>query len=71
MTTSSDKPDPPFVKICSRCRLVHDDRESWATGWLTKKAYRDATGIDFIACRLKHGFCPACEEYFVQKAQAA
>jgi hypothetical protein len=71
MSTSSDKPDPPVLQICTKCRLVHDDRETWASGWLSKKAYRDASGIDPITCRLTHTYCSACYAYFVQKIQAA
>jgi hypothetical protein len=60
------KSELPTLKICTRCRLVHDDRG----GWLTQKAYRDAMGIDPLSCRLTHDYCPACYEYFIQKLQA-
>lgn len=71
MSTSHSEADVPVLLICHLCRLVHDDRETWASGWLSKKAYRDATGIAPNTCRLTHGFCPACYDYFAQKAKAA
>src|SRR5687768_386457 len=55
----SDKSDLPTLRICTRCRLVHDG----LGGWLTTKAYRDAMGIDPLSCRLKNDYCPACYEY--------
>jgi hypothetical protein len=61
-----DKSDLPTLRICTRCRLVHDD----LGGWLTKKAYQDAMGVDPLSCRLKGDYCPACYEYFIQKLQA-
>ena len=65
MTTSPDKSEPPMLKICTKCQLVHDD---WG-GWLTKKAYRDATGIDPVTCLLMPDYCPTCYEFFIQKLQ--
>ena len=67
MNTPPDNPDPPVLQICTKCRLVHDNR----SGWLSKKSYREATGIDPITCRLTHTYCPLCYDYFVQKIQAA
>ena len=67
MSTSPDKPDPHVLQICTKCRLVYDDR----SGWLSKKAYRGAIGIDPLTCRLTHTYCPLCYNYFVQKFQAA
>jgi hypothetical protein len=61
-----DESDLPTLRICTKCRLVHDD----LGGWLTKKAYLDAMGIDPLSCRLKNDYCPACYEYFIQKLQA-
>ncbi len=69
MSTSHPGPDAPVLLICHLCGLVHD--ETWASGWLSEKACRDATGIYPINCRLTNSFCPACYDYFVQKIQAA
>jgi hypothetical protein len=63
MTTSPHKLGPPDLRICTRCRLVQDDRG----GWLTKNAYREAMGIDPLSCRLRHDYCPVCYEHFIQK----
>jgi len=67
MSTSRPGPDAPVLLICHICGLVHDDRETWQAGWLSKKAFRDATGIDPLTSRLTHSFCSACYDYFVQK----
>ena len=71
MSTSHPGTDAHVLLICHLCGLVHDDRETWQAGWLSKKAYRDATGIDPTTCRLAHSFCPARDHYFAQKIQAA
>ena len=71
MSTAHPGPDALVLLICHLCGLVHDDRETWQAGWLSKKAYRDATRIDPTTCRLAHSFCPECYDYFAQKIQAA
>ena len=60
--------DPLVLQICHSCRLVHEDRTG---GWITKKAFQDATGVDPITCRLTHTYCPACYIYFLNKHEAA
>jgi hypothetical protein len=67
MTAYPDKSEPPMLMICTKCQLVHDD----GGGWLTKKAYRDATGVDPATCLLTPDYCPTCYEFFIQKLQAA
>jgi hypothetical protein len=41
--------EPIALQICHCCRLVHEDRTG---GWITRKAYQEATGINPIICRL-------------------
>ena len=55
------------LTICTRCGLVRDDRG----GWLTQKAYREATGIDPVICRLRRDYCHACYMYYIERLQAA
>jgi hypothetical protein len=59
--------DPPVLLICHQCRLVHSE----TGGWMTKKTYRDTTGIDPITCRLKHTLCPWCHEFVTKQDRAA
>ena len=56
MSTSHPGTEALVLLIWHLCGLVHDDREIWQAGWLSKKAYRDATGIDATTCRLAHSF---------------
>ena len=70
MSTFHSQPEPPVLLICHMCRLVHDERKA-VNGWLTKEAYRKATGIDPITCRLTHTYCPTCYASLVSRAPAA
>jgi hypothetical protein len=64
---SSPQPEPPGLLICHRCRLVHDD----TGGWMTKKTYRETTGIDPMTCRLTHTYCLFCYDFLLGHRQAA
>ena len=59
--------EPPVLLICHRCRLVHGEEG----GWMTTKTYREATGIDPLACRLAHADCPSCHDFLLRHRQAA
>ena len=59
--------EPPVLLICHGCRLVHSEEG----GWMTKKTYRDTTGIDPITCRLKHTHCPWCYDFRMSHGHAA
>jgi hypothetical protein len=61
MTFFPHEPEPPVLLICHRCRLVCDE----ANGWMTKKTYRDATGIDPLTCQLTHTYCPFCFDFLI------
>ena len=63
MTSSPDILGLHILRTCTRCGLVHDERDG---GWLTKTAYRDAKGIDPTTCSLKQEYCPDCYEYFIK-----
>jgi CheY-like chemotaxis protein len=59
--SSPVEPEPPVLLICHRCRLVHGEEG----GWMTKKTYREATGIDPVVCRLTHTDCPFCHDFLL------
>ena len=40
--------DPKVLEVCNLCRLVHDEMG----GWVSKRAYGEATGIDPTNCCL-------------------
>jgi hypothetical protein len=65
--SSRPQPDPPVLLICHECRLVHSE----TGGWMTKKAYRDTTGVDPISCRLTHTYCPWCYDFVLSHGEAA
>lgn len=65
------EPIPPTLLICHLCRCVHAEAEALKSGWMTKEAYRKATGIDPITCRLKHTYCPACHDYLLSQSRVA
>lgn len=65
--TSHSEPEPPVLLMCHRCRLVHGEEG----GWMTHKAYREATGIDPITCRVTHTDCPFCHDFLLCHPQAA
>ena len=50
---------PQVLLICHICRFVYHEREAGGA-WVTKEAYRRATGIDVLTCRLTHTYCPTC-----------
>ena len=58
---------PPVLLICLGCRLLHAE----TGGWMTKKNYRDTTGIDPITCHLKHTYCPCCYDFLISHGRAA
>jgi CheY-like chemotaxis protein len=65
--TSDVEPEPPVLLICHSCRLVHGEEG----GWMTQETYRQATGIDPVACRLTHTDCPFCHDFLLCHRQAA
>jgi len=60
--------DPLSLQICNACLREHEDRTG---GWMTRKAYREATGTDPVTCRLVHTYCPACFIYILNENKAA
>jgi hypothetical protein len=59
---------PKVLDVCALCRLVHDETLG---GWISKQAYRDATGIDPINCEQSHSYCPDCFAFYLAKIQKA
>ena len=56
------------LEVCALCRLVHDETLG---GWVSKQAYRNATGTDPITCDQSHTYCPDCYAFCLAKIQAA
>jgi hypothetical protein len=61
-------PNPKAIEVCALCRLVHDEALG---GWLSKKTYRDATGINANSCDQSHTYCPECFAFCLAKIQRA
>jgi hypothetical protein len=59
---------PKVLEVCALCRLVHDETLG---GWVSKQAYRNATGTDPITCDQSHTYCPECYAFCLAKIQAA
>jgi hypothetical protein len=60
--------EPKVLEICHLCRLVHDEALG---GWVSKKAYREATGIDPVTYDFEYSFCPNCYDYLFNNRRAA
>lgn len=61
------QPAMRVLLICLECRLVHAE----IGGWMTKKTYRDITGIHPITCRLKYTYCPRCFDFLITHGRTA
>jgi hypothetical protein len=64
MSTFNLQPEPPVLLTCRWCQLVHDE----TFGWMTKKSYRDMTGIDPMTRRLAHTYCLFCYDFLHRQA---
>jgi hypothetical protein len=62
---------PRMLEICSMCRRVRDDRETTYDRWVTKKTYRQSTGIAPADCRLTYTYCPGCSGFLHNYLKAA
>jgi hypothetical protein len=67
MYTSHSHSNPSVLLVCHLCRLVHDEGNP-ASGWMSKQAYREATGMDPSNCDLMHTYCPTCYAYLMSQA---
>jgi hypothetical protein len=63
--------NPQALKICSMCRLVRDDRDVVKETWITKKKYRQITGIAPGVCKPIYTFCSACIAFIDSHRTAA
>jgi hypothetical protein len=59
--------DSPVLLICHECRLIHTE----TGGWMTKKTFRDTTGVDPLTCRFKNTYCPWCYDFVISHGRAA
>ena len=60
--------DAHVLEVCTLCRLVHN---ATVGGWISKQAYRAATGIDPITCEQSLTYCPDCFTFYLAKSKAA